>query len=47
MIPKKQFARASGMMSIAEWGSGVLAPVVASAMIAWSGIGKPAKHHDQ
>jgi MFS family permease len=38
MIPKNQYARASGMMSMAEWGSGILAPVLAGALIAPIGL---------
>lgn len=38
MIPKKHFARASGMMSMAEWGSGILAPVLAGALIVPIGL---------
>jgi MFS family permease len=32
MIPKEQYARANGMMSLAESGSGILAPVLAGAL---------------
>lgn len=39
MIPKEQYTRASGMMSLAEWGSGILAPILASALIGLIGIG--------
>ena len=39
MIPKQQFTRASGMMSLAEVGSGVLSPVLAGALIGVIGIG--------
>jgi len=38
MIPKKHFARASGMMSMAEWGSGIFAPVLAGALIPLIGL---------
>jgi Major Facilitator Superfamily len=38
MIPKKHFARASGMMSMAEWGSGIFAPVLAGALMAPIGL---------
>ena len=38
MIPKTQFARASGMMSMAEWGSGIFAPVLAGALMAPLGL---------
>jgi DHA3 family macrolide efflux protein-like MFS transporter len=33
MIPKKHYSRAAAMMSMAEWGSGVFAPVLAGALI--------------
>lgn len=33
MIPREQYARASGMMSLAEWGSGVFSPVLAGMLI--------------
>lgn len=39
MIPKKQYARASGMMSMAEFGSGILSPALAGALIGIMGIG--------
>jgi DHA3 family macrolide efflux protein-like MFS transporter len=32
MIPKAQYTRAAGMMSLAEFGSGILAPVLAGAL---------------
>lgn len=38
MIPKEQFTRASSMLSLAEVGSGVLAPVLAGALIGVIGI---------
>ncbi len=38
MIPKTQFARASGMMSLAEWGSGILSPALAGVFIGTIGI---------
>lgn len=38
MIPKKHFARASAMMSMAEWGSGIFAPVLAGALMAPIGL---------
>ncbi len=38
MIPKEQYTRASGMMSLAEWGSGILAPILASALIGLIGV---------
>jgi MFS family permease len=39
MLPKEQYARASGMLSLAGSASGVLAPVVAGALLAVIGIG--------
>lgn len=33
MIPKDQFTRSSAMISLAEWGSGIWAPVMAAALI--------------
>lgn len=33
MIPKEQFTRASGMIAMAEWGSGILAPILAGALL--------------
>lgn len=39
MVPKEQYARAAGMMSLAEWGSGIFAPVLAGAFIGLIGIG--------
>ncbi|HMN60842.1 MAG TPA: MFS transporter, partial [Anaerolinea sp.] len=33
MVPKTQYTRAAGMMSLAEWGSGIFAPVLAGALI--------------
>lgn len=38
MIPKKQYTRASGMISLAETGSGILAPVLAGILIGRIGI---------
>lgn len=38
MLPKEQYARANGMMSLAEAGSGILAPVMAGALLAWVGL---------
>lgn len=38
MLPKKQYARANGMISLAESGSGIFAPVLAGAMLALFGI---------
>lgn len=39
MIPKEQYGRAAGMMSLAEWGSGIFAPVLAGSLIGLIGIG--------
>ena len=39
MVPKTQYTRAAGMMSLAEWGSGIFAPVLAGALIGLIGIG--------
>ena len=39
MVPKEQYARAAGMMSLAEWGSGIFAPVLAGTFIGLIGIG--------
>ncbi len=39
MIPKEQYGRASGMLSLAGAASGIFAPIVASALIGWIGIG--------
>jgi MFS family permease len=39
MIPKEHYARASGMMSMAESGSGILAPLAAGALIGLIGLG--------
>lgn len=38
MIPKKQYSRAAGMMSFAEWGTGVFSPVLAGALIGIIGL---------
>nr|MBI2903691.1 MFS transporter [Chloroflexota bacterium] len=38
MIPKTQYARAQGMMSVADSGSGILAPLMAGLLIAVIGI---------
>lgn len=38
MIPKAQYARAQGMMSVADSGSGILAPLMAGFLIAVIGI---------
>ncbi len=39
MIPKEQYARANGMMSLAESGSGILAPVLGGTLYAIIGLG--------
>jgi len=39
MLPKDHYARASGMLSIAESASGIVAPILAGALIALIGIG--------
>ena len=38
MLPKTQYARANGMISLAESGSGIFAPVLAGAMLSLFGI---------
>lgn len=38
MLPKKQYARANGMLSLAESGSGIFAPVLAGALLAIFGL---------
>lgn len=38
MLPKKQYARANGMISLAESGSGIFAPVLAGAMLSFLGM---------
>ena len=38
MIPKKHYARASGMLSTANFASGIFAPIVAAALLAIIGI---------
>lgn len=38
MLPKKEYARANGMLELARAGSGVLAPILAGALIGWIGI---------
>lgn len=38
MLPKEQYARANGMMALAESGSGILAPVLAGALLSWVGL---------
>ncbi len=39
MLPKTQFARANAMIGLAESGSGILAPVMAGAILALAGMG--------
>lgn len=39
MIPKAQYGRASGMISLAQWGSGIFAPVLAGMLIGKIGLG--------
>jgi MFS family permease len=38
MLPKKQYARANGMISLAESGSGIFAPVLAGALLSFFGL---------
>jgi MFS family permease len=38
MLPKEQYGRAQGMLSLAEAGSGILAPLFAGAMLAFVGL---------
>jgi len=38
LIPKEQYGRAAGMMSVAESGSGILAPIMAAALLGFIGI---------
>jgi MFS family permease len=38
MIPKKQYARASGLNQLAESGSGILAPILAGALLGFIGL---------
>lgn len=38
MLPKKQYARANGMISLAESGSGIFAPVLAGALLSLFGL---------
>jgi len=38
MVPKEQYARANGMLELARAGSGILAPVLAGAVIGFAGI---------
>ena len=39
MLPKEQYGRANGMMALAESGSGILAPILAGALLAFIGLG--------
>lgn len=39
MLPKEQYGRANGLMSLAETGSGIFAPLLAGALIGVIGIG--------
>ena len=39
MLPKEQYGRANGMMALAESGSGILAPVLAGALLGLIGLG--------
>ncbi|HWQ04731.1 MAG TPA: MFS transporter [Longilinea sp.] len=39
MMPKKHYGRASGMISLAQWGSGIFAPVLAGMFIGRIGLG--------
>ncbi|TLN21231.1 MFS transporter, partial [bacterium] len=39
MMPKEQYGRASGMMSLAQWGTGIFAPVLAGTLIGRIGLG--------
>lgn len=38
MLPKEQYARANGMISLAESGSGIFAPVLAAALLGFVGL---------
>lgn len=38
MLPKEQYARANGMISLAEAGSGIFAPVLAGALLSFLGL---------
>jgi MFS transporter, DHA3 family, macrolide efflux protein len=38
MLPKAQYARANGMISLAETGSGIFAPVLAGALLSFFGL---------
>lgn len=39
MLPKDQYARANGMLALAESGSGILAPILAAALLGLIGLG--------
>ena len=39
MVPKEHYGRASGMMSLAESGSGIFAPLLAGAILGFVGLG--------
>src|SRR3990172_8175444 len=39
MMPKEQYARANGMISVADFGSGIFAPVLAALLLGAIGIG--------
>lgn len=39
MMPKEKFGRAAGMMSLAQSGSGILAPIIAGAVVVAWGLG--------
>jgi len=39
MMPKEQYGRANGLMALAESGSGIFAPILAGAMLAFIGLG--------
>ncbi len=39
MLPKEQYGRANGMMSLAESASGIFAPALAAAVLAFAGLG--------
>jgi MFS family permease len=39
MLPKEQYGRANGLISLAESGSGILAPILAGALLALIGLG--------
>ncbi len=38
MVPKKQLGRANGLMSLVDMGPGVLAPLLAGALLLWIGL---------